>query len=132
MFSQASQSHLALPDKCGNTIMTLRELGLDAVIRFVRLDGSIWFSGLDTTMAVTGKNNMQAGESLFLSKVCGSLWKLVTFQQACTNLILGFYVLLKPHLKMKNLIRGFYVLLKPQFKNEKLPKLRFLFFSYKS
>jgi len=64
MFTQASQSHLALPDKCGNTIMTLKELGLDAYIRFVRLDGSIWFSGLDTTMAVTGKNNDHAGIKL--------------------------------------------------------------------
>jgi hypothetical protein len=58
MFQTQTQ---AKANDCENMTMTLKELGLDYLIRFVRLDGSLCFSAMDGVMAVTGKNNDQAG-----------------------------------------------------------------------
>jgi hypothetical protein len=51
----------AKANDCEDMIMTLKELGLDYLIRYVRLDGSLCFSAIDGVMAVTGKDSNQAG-----------------------------------------------------------------------
>jgi prophage tail gpP-like protein len=53
----------AKANDCENMTMALKELGLDYLIRYVRLDGSLCFSAMDGVMAVTGKDNNQAGKT---------------------------------------------------------------------
>lgn len=48
-------------DKNGNDIMSLGDIGLEGSIRTNRFGGRLYFAKIDVAMAVTGKNNDQAG-----------------------------------------------------------------------
>lgn len=54
--------NMAEPVGNGNLTMSLKEIGLDASIRYVQTEDSVMFSQIDVVKAVTGKDNNHAAE----------------------------------------------------------------------
>jgi len=60
--TQVSSSQPEERDQFGNLVMSLRDIGLDATIRYAKYEDGVRLAQIDIVKAVTGKKGNYAGE----------------------------------------------------------------------
>ena len=61
--SQISSRHVEEKDQHGNLIMSLKDIGLDASIRYAKYEDGVRLAQVDIVKAVTGKKSEHAGNT---------------------------------------------------------------------